>query len=540
MENKEKEKFPNKLKSFALSFRVWLAVFFVIISAFLINYTYNTQGLAIVGIAPNSLAESSGFQVKENIPLRNLEIIKKIENTHVNSQKQFFEIIENSNKDEITITTTQNIYTIDITNISPEKYDKELGFSFRSVPSSNIKLGIELEGGSQFILRTKEKVSEEQFETILVTLQNRLNIYGASGTKVNSLENSFSDEKFIFIESTSSNKNDIFKIIERKGEFEAKIGNTSVFTGNNVQRVLDDPQNSRISCPSTQKGNYMCNYELSVKIDKNGTQKFFDKTKTLDVVGEQLSEEVCFYLDKEEITCLTIASTFKYNKISTPQISGGAEAGETLKEAQKKAKEEKDFMKAILSTQSLPTELEVVQSYSITPTLGEELLENAIIVGIASLLVVCGIVALRYKKFGVFIGIFIALLAEIIIVLGIAAFLKISIDLAAIGGLIAAIGTGVDDQIIITDEYFRKQNRHKSANKKVKYAFTIILIAYFTTLSAMLPLMFGLKLLQGFAFMTIIGVTIGVLITRPLYGAYLKIITTTQKQRDEEREEENN
>ena len=535
---KEKEKFSDKFKSFALSFRVWLVIFFIIVSFLSINYTQNPEGVAIVGITPNSIAEVSGFEVKENVPLRDLEVIKKIEEIPINSQREFFEHIENNKNKEVTITTTKDTYTIDLSSISQnESIEEELGFSLRSTPSSNIKLGIELEGGSQIILEAKEDLDKQQLEDVINILQSRLNIYGASGTKVNTLENSFSDEKFIFIESTSSSRNDIFRIISRQGEFEAKIGGESIFTGKNIEKVLDDPRHSNIRCP-TQTKPYQCGYELSVRIDDQGTQNFYDKTKTLDVIGDHLSEEVCFYLDGEEIECLSIASEFKYNKISTPQISGSASQADTLKEAQEKATEEKDFMKAILSTEKLPTELVVVQSYSITPTLGEELLENAILVGIASLLVVCGIVALRYKKIEIFIGIFIALLSEIIIVLGIAAFLKISIDLAAIGGLIAAIGTGVDDQIIITDEYFRKQNRHKTTARKVKYAFTIILIAYFTTLSAMLPLYLGLKLLQGFAFMTIIGVTIGVLITRPLYGTYLRIITTTKKQREEEKKEE--
>ena len=65
------------------------------------------------------------------------------------------------------------------------------------------------------------------------------------------------------------------------------------------------------------------------------------------------------------------------------------------------------------------------------------------------------------------------------------------------------------------------------------------MIAYFTTLAAMVPLYFaGLKILQGFAFMIIIGVTVGVLITRPAYAAYLRIITTTRQERKEEEEEE--
>ncbi|MCA9460288.1 MAG: MMPL family transporter, partial [Nanoarchaeota archaeon] len=124
-------------------------------------------------------------------------------------------------------------------------------------------------------------------------------------------------------------------------------------------------------------------------------------------------------------------------------------------------------------------------------------------------------------------------------VFGVAAFMRLSIDLAAIGGLIAAIGTGVDDQIIITDEQFRDRKKEVSSRKRLKTAMYIIMIAYFTTLAAMIPLYFaGLKILQGFAFMIIIGVTVGVFITRPAFAAYLRVLLTTRKQRKEEAEEE--
>ena len=211
----------------------------------------------------------------------------------------------------------------------------------------------------------------------------------------------------------------------------------------------------------------------------------------------------------------------------------------TEQRAIESAKKEMKFLQTILSTQSLPSKLEVVQSYSISSSLGQKLLENSIWVGLAAVLLVSCVVALRYRHIGIFIGILVALVSEVIIVFGVAAFMRLSIDLAAIGGLIAAIGTGVDDQIIITDEQFRDRKKDVSSRKRLKTAMYIIMIAYFTTLAAMIPLYFaGLKILQGFAFMIIIGVTVGVFITRPAFAAYLRILLTTRKQRKEEAEED--
>ena len=59
----------------------------------------------------------------------------------------------------------------------------------------------------------------------------------------------------------------------------------------------------------------------------------------------------------------------------------------------------------------------------------------------------------------------------------------------------------------------------------MKRAFTIILGAYFTALVALLPLLWaGAGLLKGFAITTIIGITTGVLITRPAFIDMIKRI----------------
>ena len=59
----------------------------------------------------------------------------------------------------------------------------------------------------------------------------------------------------------------------------------------------------------------------------------------------------------------------------------------------------------------------------------------------------------------------------------------------------------------------------------LKRAFFIIMAAYFTTTVAMLPLVFaGAGLLKGFALTTIAGITIGVFVTRPAYGALVRIL----------------
>ncbi len=108
----------------------------------------------------------------------------------------------------------------------------------------------------------------------------------------------------------------------------------------------------------------------------------------------------------------------------------------------------------------------------------------------------------------------------------VAAFIGWNIDMAAIAGILVAIGTGVDDQIVITDETLKGETATVyNWKEKVKRAFLIIMLAYLTVVVAMIPLIFaGAGLLKGFAITTIIGVTIGIFITRPAYSAFVEII----------------
>ncbi len=548
LENKEPLRI--KLIDILLSGRVWVLLMFIIFSLVAINYNFDNSGVVISGVIPGSLAQKAGVEFDSNANPRNFEKILYLDTTKIETQVDYYNFISKLNlNSSFKLITDKNKdgYIIDLSSLD-NSYNSSLnksienliGISISDAAKSNIRFGIELKGGSRLILKPESNLTDEEFDMLIENLQNRLDVYGASGTKVNKLEDVFTNQKFVIVESISSNKNDIFNLISRQGKFKATVGNTTVFTGDNVINVFTDPSHAGLqSCSPNSNGEYICSYAFSIEIDKEGGDNFFKATSALQSQGQYLSEKVCFHLDGQEITCLNIASTFKYNRITNPQITVTGDPEPTQAKAIESGKKEMKFLQTILSTQSLPSKLKVVQSYSISSSQGAKLLSNALIVGIAALLLVSAIVALRYRHFIIFIAIMSALFSEVIIVFGVAAFMRLSIDLSAIGGLIASIGTGVDDQIIITDEYFRKRKKSLTSQKRIKSAFFIIMISYLTTIVAMLPLYFaGLKILQGFAFMIIIGVTIGVFITRPAYAAVLRIMMTTRAQRKAEAEED--
>ena len=153
------------------------------------------------------------------------------------------------------------------------------------------------------------------------------------------------------------------------------------------------------------------------------------------------------------------------------------------------------------------------------------------LIGLLSIIAVTAIVILRYKKWKIAFPIITVITSEILLILGVAALLKQNIDIAGIAGIIVAIGTGVDDQIVITDETIGKDDddeyKFLSWAQKLKKAFFIVFAAYAATVASMIPLLFaGAGLLKGFAVTTIIGVTNGVFITRPAFAKLMEILVS--------------
>jgi preprotein translocase subunit SecD len=206
----------------------------------------------------------------------------------------------------------------------------------------------------------------------------------------------------------------------------------------------------------------------------------------------------------------------------TTQISiSGSGTSATQEDAYDSASEQMHKLQTILITGSFPYELEVLKLDVISPNLGGKFTLAVFLAGLVALVSVAFVVFFKYRKFNQSIAVLSIGVSEIIITLGVAAFLDINLDLSAIAGVLAAIGTGVNDQIVILDE--TKRNTDTSLKARIKNAFSVIMGAYLTLVVAMIPLyLAGGVLLKGFASTTIIGLTLGILITRPAFGQMIK------------------
>ncbi|NLV09648.1 MMPL family transporter [Halomicrobium mukohataei] len=183
-----------------------------------------------------------------------------------------------------------------------------------------------------------------------------------------------------------------------------------------------------------------------------------------------------------------------------------------------------------------PLDFQNAQTTSLEPALADQFKTNSLITGIIAVLAVSIVVYLRYGDPRVAVPMIVTALSEVLLLLGFVSAIQFPLDLSHIAGFIAVIGTGVDDLIIIADEILQREGvaTGRVFQNRFRKAFWVIGAAAATTIIAMSPLtVLGLGDLTGFAIITIVGVLIGVLITRPAYGDILRRLVLDDEERSE-------
>ncbi|ELY89075.1 preprotein translocase subunit SecD [Natrialba hulunbeirensis JCM 10989] len=176
-----------------------------------------------------------------------------------------------------------------------------------------------------------------------------------------------------------------------------------------------------------------------------------------------------------------------------------------------------------------PLDFDRQQTFSVEPALADQFKTYSLLIGILSVLTVSGMVFLRYRNPRVAAPMVITAMSEVLILLGFAALIRMPLDLSHVAGFIAVVGTGVDDLVIIADEVMDdgEVSSQRVFESRFRKAFWVIGAAAATTIIAMSPLaVMSLGDLRGFAIITILGVLIGVLVTRPAYGNILQRLLT--------------
>ena len=567
-----------KLRQLATSWRIILLAIFIVISLLAIH-PVASEGIAIRSVIANSSASIAGIQQpKPNIQPVAREKIISISNRPMNSVEDYYKFVGSLVPNRtITIKTNRDIYriitqevfeTIELNEteekIVEEAFEKnvtingtskkinetitktitvrktktvskgvDLGLRVYEAPSTNIRKGLDLQGGTRVLLQPETKLSPTDVSNLIDTMVQRLNVYGLSDITVRE-SNDLIGNQYVVVEVAGATEEEIRDLLAKQGKFEAKIGNATVFRGGqDITYVGRSAQEARIeNCNPAGSGQNVCRFSFSITLTQAAAQRQADITRDLEIIydttsgrNDYLSQKLELYLDDKKVDELNIGADLKGQAVTQISISGSG-FGSNQQAAVANSLENMKRLQTILITGSLPVKLNIVKIDTISPVLGEEFLKNAFIMAALAALAVAIVIGIRYRKLVIAVPIMITLISEITILLGVAAFIGWNIDLAAIAGILVAISTGVNDQIVITDETMKGASANLyNWKEKIKRAFLIIMLAYATIVVAMIPLIFaGAGLLKGFAITTIIGVTIGVFITRPAYSTFIEAV----------------
>ncbi len=482
------------------------------------------------------VANSLGFQLDDN-----LTIVQADPETKLIVGDTLLAI----NGDEITNITEFNKKAEDII---PKKIFKigtdkgEFAFLATSFPElkigpaakSNIKKGLDLEGGTRVLLKpvSTDPIQDSDIADLVKVLSNRLNVYGLSDLRIREAKD-WQGQRFVLIEIAGVSKDEVKDLIVQQGKFEAKIGNETVFSGGKKDIPFvcrNDGTCSGIRACSPSSGGFFCRFEFVIHLSPEAAKHHADITRNMKVITsedgkEVLAEKLDFYLDGKLVDSLNIGADLKGSESTQIAISGPGSA-QTRDGAIQASLDNMDKLQTILITGSLPFDLEIVKLDTISPILGKSFISNSIMVCLIALLGVALVIYIRYRSIKILIPMMLTSLSEVVIILGFAALINWNLDVAAIAGIIAAIGTGVDSQIVIIDENIKgKREQSRGWAHTMKNAFFIIFASYATTTAAMLPLWnAGAGLFRGFAITTIAGITIGVFLTRPAFAAIAEML----------------
>lgn len=202
------------------------------------------------------------------------------------------------------------------------------------------------------------------------------------------------------------------------------------------------------------------------------------------------------------------------------EISGAAPTTLSVTGRQAYAVNQTKTIASILNGGALPVAIIAGTPTTIPPTLGQKSLYISGLAGLLAIICVSIFIMIRYRRIFLIAPILITTFMELFIIVSIIGLIG-TIDLAAVAGMIAVVGTGMDAQIIITDELLGRHGESGSAKVVLSNAFYIVWTDAMLLIIVMLPLFFSTSLVTvvGFAESTIIGAILGIMVTRPAYSA---------------------
>jgi len=195
------------------------------------------------------------------------------------------------------------------------------------------------------------------------------------------------------------------------------------------------------------------------------------------------------------------------------------------------SKDEVDNLSLMLRTGALPASIDTIETRTVGPSLGEASIHQGVIAAVAGMLAVMAFMLIYYRGAGV--NAVLALLLNLVILLGFMGYVNGTLTLPGIAGVILTIGMGVDSNVLIFERIREEMRSGKTAVAAVQKGFgmtgalvTIVDTHVTTIVSAGILFLFGTGPVQGFALTLTFGLLANlftaVFVSRTIFDAVLE------------------
>jgi preprotein translocase subunit SecD len=229
------------------------------------------------------------------------------------------------------------------------------------------------------------------------------------------------------------------------------------------------------------------------------------------ITGDNIGRNMAIILDSKVYSAPTIQSRI-------PGGSGVITGSFSDEEARNLA--------LVLRAGALPAPLKVTSQFVVGPTLGADSVRKGTTAAAYGLLLVLLFMAIYYRVSGLIANM--GLIVNMILLMGILAYLKVTITLPGIAGIILTLGLSVDSNVLIFERIREELKIGKTVRAAIEAGYRRALVAIIDThvttlISAAVLFQFGTGPIKGFAVNLSLGVALSlftaVVITKMIFDA---------------------
>ena len=371
-----------------------------------------------------------------------------------------------------------------------------------------LKLGLDLQGGTQLILQTEmnnipEADRDSALESARSVIEKRVNLYGVSESQVQSSK--ASGQRRILVElpglKDASAAADLVGKTAKLGFRELPASDSAEFSPTDLTGA--DLTKAAVSFGG---GGGTSGPVVSIEFTNKGAEKFAEITK------RNVGKPLAIFLDDQ--------------LISAPNVQQEIIGGNAVITGQFTTDEAKT-LSVQLNAGALPVPIQILEQRSIGPSLGQDSLQKSLVAGIIGLGIIAVYMILYYGLWGAVADVALLIYTCLILAIfktGLFILPPITLTLAGIAGFILSIGMAVDANILVFERMKEEIRWGKSKGVALELGFNRAWSSIWASnisslITASILYYFGTSIVRGFA----ITLALGVLVS--MFSAY--VITRT-------------